>query len=501
MGRKKIAIIGGGISGLTAGVYGLIAGFDVEIYEKNLVVGGECTGWDRKGYHIDNCIHWMMGTTGGTELNRIWQTIGAVAKDVEIIRMDRMYTSEREGEQLVLWADVDRTEKEWIALSSEDEVEIRQLMKSVRMAMKVQIPATKPPELMNPIDLMKMVIQSKGALQLFRIYQDMDTQDLMNRFKHPLIQCIISDFCTKESMAQSFPMAYGNFVAGDGGIPRGGSREMALRIQRKFEKMGGKVFTLANVDEFLIDKERQLATGACLHKGELVQADYYICAGDTSYTFEHLLGKAYMDEIFQEMYEKRDAYPVYGMFQVAYAVNCAENAFQGELILDAQAVQTEPWMSDRMTIKTYAYEPSFAPEGKQVLQVLYGLDESAYEVWKEWYTDKDLYRAKKESLAKKLQEKIEERLPVYRGKLEILDIWTPMTYHRYCHAYKGYNQSFMPTKKSRKNPYPSATIVGVDNVVLAGQWLSPPGGLPGAAIQGKYAIQRILKKEGRKVKL
>ena len=31
---KKIIIIGGGIAGLTAGMYGLKANYDVEIYEK-----------------------------------------------------------------------------------------------------------------------------------------------------------------------------------------------------------------------------------------------------------------------------------------------------------------------------------------------------------------------------------------------------------------------------------------------------------------------------------
>ncbi len=83
--------------------------------------------------------------------------------------------------------------------------------------------------------------------------------------------------------------------------------------------------------------------------------------------------------------------------------------------------------------------------------------------------------------------------------MRILDTWTPVTYHRFCNAYKGYNQAFMITKESKKNAYPSAYVKGIDNVVLAGQWLSPPGGLPGAAIQGKYAVQRILKKENRSI--
>ena len=86
---KKIIIIGGGIAGLTAGIYGLKANYDVEIYEKNHIVGGECTGWDRQGYYIDNCLHWMMGTNRGTDLYNIWKTVGAIDDDVEILRSNK----------------------------------------------------------------------------------------------------------------------------------------------------------------------------------------------------------------------------------------------------------------------------------------------------------------------------------------------------------------------------------------------------------------------------
>ena len=41
-GKEKIVVIGGGISGLSAGIYALLAGFDVTIYEKNAIPGGEC---------------------------------------------------------------------------------------------------------------------------------------------------------------------------------------------------------------------------------------------------------------------------------------------------------------------------------------------------------------------------------------------------------------------------------------------------------------------------
>ena len=113
---KKIIIVGGGLAGLTAGIYGVKANYDVEIYEKNKIVGGECTGWDRGGYHIDNCLHWMMGTNEGTDLYNIWKTVGAIGDDIKILKSDKMYTSTLNGDSLSLYDDLEKTRREMIAL-------------------------------------------------------------------------------------------------------------------------------------------------------------------------------------------------------------------------------------------------------------------------------------------------------------------------------------------------------------------------------------------------
>ena len=127
--------------------------------------------------------------------------------------------------------------------------------------------------------------------------------------------------------------------------------------------------------------------------------------------------------------------------------------------------------------------------------MLWGGSVEAYDFFKTLNKDHEKYKAYKENLALQIMKKIEARFPQYEGKMSLLDVWTPLTYERYCDAYKGYNQAFMPTKKSRPMPYPSAFIKGIDNLVLAGQWLTPPGGAPSAAIQGKYAVMRIMHKE------
>ena len=101
-------------------------------------------------------------------------------------------------------------------LSPEDEQEIKKLMHFCRLGGKVRIPAEKPPEMQSALDGIRLMLTMVPALKIFKEYKGMDTRDLMERFQHPLIRCMISDFCTRESMASSFPLAYGSFAAGMG---------------------------------------------------------------------------------------------------------------------------------------------------------------------------------------------------------------------------------------------------------------------------------------------
>ena len=67
-----------------------------------------------------------------------------------------------------------------------------------------------------------------------------------------------------------------------------------------------------------------------------------------------------------------------------------------------------------------------------------------------------------------------------------------MAYVHYCNAYQGAYMSFV-TAKGAKNITTPGKIKGMDNVLLASQWLMGPGGLPTAAAMGKFAAWRILK--------
>ena len=154
--NEKVVVIGGGIAGLSAGIYALLSGFEAEIYEKNAIPGGECIGWNRKGYHIDNCIHWLTGTKKGTEMYDLWKTVGALSDDMEYAKIDAFYKTICNGQEATLWNDLQRTERELTNISPEDKDEIKKFIQYVEYSKQCLFPAKKPMEMWSVKDYINM---------------------------------------------------------------------------------------------------------------------------------------------------------------------------------------------------------------------------------------------------------------------------------------------------------------------------------------------------------
>ena len=71
--EKSIIIIGSGIAGLSAGCYGQMNGYNTQIFEMDTRPGGVCTSWKRKGYTIDGCMHWLVGSSPASSFYGIWE--------------------------------------------------------------------------------------------------------------------------------------------------------------------------------------------------------------------------------------------------------------------------------------------------------------------------------------------------------------------------------------------------------------------------------------------
>ncbi|MBP3568363.1 MAG: NAD(P)/FAD-dependent oxidoreductase [Lachnospiraceae bacterium] len=486
---KKVIIIGGGIAGMTAGILLQNAGFQTEIFEKNAVPGGQCTGWKREGYFIDNCIHWLTGTREGSALHELWKEIGALGDNVEVHEKEMFFSSRLNGETLTFWRDKERTRQEMLELSPEDEKEINKLMDYVELAETMTVPVEKPFDAMNLFDWMKLGMSMKSMGKVMKEYGKMDIRELAMRFRHPLIQRAITDYMPEGYQAYAFLASYGTVTGGNGDIPKGGSLAMALRIAAKYKENGGIVHTNTPVAKIVLKGKR--AEGILLQDGTKVSADYVVCACDTDFTFGVLLPKQYMPKGLKKMYEERKAYPVSSGFQIAFAVDGVFPEITGTRVFSCEEIGVGSKTVQAMSIQSYDYEPAFAPEGKMILQSNFSQNEEDYRYWERIYSDKTEYQKRKSEIAQQAMERVIAEYPFLDGKIRVIDVWTPMTYTRYCNSYKGAYMSFVTTKQAKSITVPG-TIKGVDNVLLASQWQMGPGGLPTAAAMGKFAAWRII---------
>ena len=491
----KVIVIGGGIAGLSAGIYALKAGFEAEIYEKNKVAGGECMGWNRKGYHIDNCIHWLTGTDKKTKLYDVWKTVGAIDDDTEYADTDKFYSSRFGDQELTLWNDLERTQAELIKAAPEDEEEIRKFIQHVEYAKSCVIPSDKPLDMMGIKDYIEMGKDMADMPKVMKEYGKINCGDLAERFSNPTLRKMMCDYLPADYTAYSFLVSYATMASGNGNIPLKGSLAMSLRIAKKFKEMGGVLHTDSPVKRIVVEGRK--AEGIELEDGTVVKADYVISATDVGFLYGKLIDSKYMPKDLAKAYEDRKAYPVTSGFQVAYAIDNDLSA-KDTTFFDCEPLTIGGNTFTRMSVKNYSYDSSFAPEGKTVLQANIVQSDSDYEYWSS--LEREEYKAKKEELAGELTKRIIAQFPELEGKIELLDCWTPLTYNRYCNAYHGSYMGFVTTVGNKQMRF-KGVVKGIDGLYVAGQWVMSPGGLPIAVVSGKFAVQRILKKLKRSIEI
>ncbi len=479
----KILIIGGGVAGLSAGIYARKQGHRAIVCERQSTAGGNLTGWQRGEYHIDNCIHWLTGTNPNTSTYRTWTELGAL-NDTPIYQADTLYTCEWEGKRLSLHKDLSVLQGDMLKLSPADKKEILGLIKAVEtlqglfgIAGENHNRKTKPFRLPT----------------LLRYYR-LSTGELSDKFSHPLLQKFLSCFIGRQFASLALLIVFATFCGENGGLPVGGSLAMAQRMTDRFLSLGGEL--LLQKDATKIHVRKGKATSVSFADGTNIRADYIVCATDAKITFEQLLRRP-LPKALQKQYNDPEMWR-FSSYHTAFSCPSADLPFSGDLIFELSEKYKEKLSTEYLILREFSHEQSFAPKGQTVLQTLTFCNEQTARDFIALRNDVTAYQQKKQELAETMQEIITKKFPKLKGKIKCLDVWTPATYQRYTRSEMGSWMSFV-LPKNRLPRRISGEIDGLTNVVLATQWQQAPGGLPTAADMGKRAIEQITRRELRAV--
>ncbi len=480
--QPLLLIIGAGVAGLAAGIYGQMNGYHTEIFERHTLPGGVCTSWKRKGYTFDGAIHWLTGTRPGTAMHKVLCNLGALGEqgviNHEVFR--HIVIGDR---YLDVYTQPDRLELEMLRVSPQDKEAIQELITEIKRFAKFEIPLDRTHP--TPKELFKMLPFLPGITR----YQNMSIGDYAARFKDPFL---------KEAFLNIFPMPGATmmialltlalFSCGDNGYPLGGSLYLARSMEQRYLALGGKIHYNALVERILV--ENGCALGIRLANGIEHQASYIISAADGHSTLFEMLGEEYVDAQTQKYYQELPLFKP--LVYVCLGINRDLSA-EPHIVTNVlkPPIEFAGEKHERLGWFHYCYDPSSAPKGKSAV---ISMIETDYKFWYEAYQALNRYDKEKQKVAQLVIGMLEEQFPGIRSQVEVIDVATPMTWVRYTGNWQGAYEGWLPGAKAMAAHF-KKQLSGLKNFYMCGQWVEPGGGVPVAMISGRNAIRMICRQD------
>jgi phytoene dehydrogenase-like protein len=505
--NRTIIIIGAGLSGMSAGCYGQMNGYQTKIYEMHYVPGGCCTAWQRKDYLFDPCIEWMWGSGYHSISNQIWRELGALTgkqiKDFDVFNHVRNV----DGQTVSFHVNPDKLEAHLLGISPEDKEPIEEFCDGLRAFAKVDFdtPLITPLSLMGFFKKLSYIGSLYPYFKLFGDAEETQLSEFLKRFKNPFLrEAFRFIFYQDHIIFPLFPY-YTNVAAAikkNAGFPEGGALEVAKSVACRYEKLGGQIVYRKRAKKIIVKGNR--AIGVEFTDGTKDYADVIISACDGRTVIYDMLEGKYTNKNIDTLYRDylKEPYIYEGLVGVFLGVNkdYSNEPHSVTYLLTDLEEEDLPCVREKSIVIQFRtnYWPGFAPEGKSVIFAYYLTD---HDYWQKLYQDKDAYNAEKDKVAKFAMEFLEEKYPGLRKAIEVIDVSTPMTMVRYTGNYKGSILAWKAFSQAEKlaEKVKGMKLPGLKNFYMTGHWVSM-GGLIRAAASGRHVIQHLCRDKGIKFK-
>ncbi len=497
MNDQSIIIIGAGFGGLSAGIYAQMNGYHTQIFEMHKLPGGLCTAWKREGYTIDGCIHWLVGSSPESSMNRYWQEVGLM-QGREFINLDEFMRYEGEdGRTFIIYSDVDRLEKHMLEFSPQDAAVTREFINGIRIGLAFDQPLESDPLLKRVQKGLKLGLTMLTKGREIQNWMKITAEDFSARFKDPVIRGALLEMWFPEfsMFFMLFTLAY--LHNKNAGYPIGGSLPMSLTLAQRYRDLGGEVHFDSRVEKILVEDDR--AVGVRLADGSEHRAGRVISAADGYATIFKLLDGKYADEKTREPFEKWPIFPP--LLFVGLGVNRSfadePQTVSGISFALRQPTEIGDAVRDRLPVHIFNQDPTLAPAGKTSLVVMLP---SSHAYWKELAQDRAAYDEKKSQVAHTVVELLEQRFPGISEQVEMVDVATPLTFERYTGNWQGSFDGWLITPQNSQTMIRpmSQTLPGLQNFYMCGQWVQPGGGLPSGVMTGRQLVQSLCKVDKKK---
>jgi len=488
---ESIIIIGAGMGGLAAGIYGQINGFQTQIFEMHTLPGGQCASWKRDGFTFDACIHHLFGCAPSSRIYSLWSGLGAMPREL-VKPAECASVLSPDGKLFRDYYDLEKLETHLHELAPADSRVIKDYIKGIR--------AFTGKDVLGELMLGSTPAKFKAlpALLAKLRWLTPSMEKFGRRFSYPFLKRAFPLLVYSLPQIPLFIHLVRHAYAVNGSVqwPVGGALRFALSIEKRYKTLGGEVAYNSRVEKILVENGR--AVGVRLADGTEHRADFVISNADGRKTIMDLLEGKYLNEkVRAECVEPPDETAWSAHVFLGVRRDLASEPSAMVMLLD-EPVTIAGHKCDSLEMQIYGFDKTMAPAGKGVIKVELFAN---YSHWKALAADKQKYEDEKQRVAAQVIEILERRFPGIRNEVETVDVPTQLTWERYMGGTHGFAN--MPKKKASiwsglSGAGGDMTLPGLDGFYFVGVWASLAGSLFGNALSGRRAIQAFCKREGKK---
>jgi phytoene dehydrogenase-like protein len=240
--------------------------------------------------------------------------------------------------------------------------------------------------------------------------------------------------------------------------------------------------------------ENNRATGVKCADGTVVPAATVVSCADGHTTIFKMLDGRFVNRKILRRYQEGELFP--GLIQVSLGINKTfpDTPHSLNLPLLEPLIVDDKTRHSRMEVSVFGSDSALCPEGKTVMTVRVT---SVYDFWINLKkNDAPRYKAEKKRIIQEVTGFLDCRFPGLAQHLESSDIATPASFEDWTGNWQGSYEGWLPTPRNlgRRIPY---TLPGLENFYMAGHWVVAGGGLPAAALSGRYVAQMICARNGK----
>jgi len=493
--NKKVIVVGAGVAGLAAGIRLLSKGYDVEIYEKESMVGGKMHQINENGFKFDVGPTIVMMPDIYRE---VFEVAGKKPDDyIPMTQLDPIYTLNfPNGEVHTMSSNLAKLTSFLENISHEDALGYLQYLADVYKRYLI----TKDEFLEKSFRYKGDFYNPKSLISALKLRTFDDAYTSISKFvknenlrKALAFQTLyigISPY-NGPSIYTIIPMI--ELLYGVWYMP-GGMYTMAKGMENLFLELGGKLNLNTNVQEILI-KDKKAYGIKVDNKDKL--ADYIVCNADFPYAMKNLIpnpkdkGK-YTDSKIDSMEYSCSCFLLYlGLDKKYDNLNVHNIRFAKDFDKNINDIFEDFRLPSDPSV--YLYTPSriddtVAPEGKEALYVLVPVPELSKRNIN--WDDKTIstYKTKILDLLSEV-----EGLEDIKENIIFEKCFTPKDFEEKFNAYNGATFGLKPTLMQSNYFRPHNKFDYCDNLYFCGSSTHPGAGVPIVLTSAKLATEELIK--------